>query len=107
MPFSSKRIFLEDTSLVARPGVLMDDIKERMSLLMDDIKERMVAQLSHLVIKVRNIKEDEHCVIPMGALFQCYLKELLGLAVQLGWCTHRLDIWWQGLWLLLQLLPMQ
>nr|TKR98823.1 Lycopene beta cyclase family protein [Populus alba] len=37
MPFSSDRIFLEETSLVARPGVPMKDIQER-----------MVARLRHL-----------------------------------------------------------
>ncbi|WOG94930.1 hypothetical protein DCAR_0314227 [Daucus carota subsp. sativus] len=30
MPFSSDRIFLEKTSLVARPGLAMGDIQERM-----------------------------------------------------------------------------
>ncbi|KAI5560299.1 hypothetical protein BDE02_16G037900 [Populus trichocarpa] len=56
MPFSSDRIFLEETSLVARPGVPMKDIQER-----------MVARLRHLGIKVKSIEEDERCVIPMGA----------------------------------------
>ncbi|KAH0972378.1 hypothetical protein GBA52_024534 [Prunus armeniaca] len=55
MPFSSKRIFLEETSLVARPGIPMKDIQDR-----------MVARLRHLGIKIKSIEEDEHCVIPMG-----------------------------------------
>ncbi|KAI3471737.1 hypothetical protein Pfo_028387 [Paulownia fortunei] len=56
MPFSSQRIFLEETSLVARPGVPMKDIQER-----------MVARLSHLGIKVKSIEEDEHCrVVGIG-----------------------------------------
>ncbi|KAL7169168.1 hypothetical protein ACSBR2_034248 [Camellia fascicularis] len=42
MPFSSKQIFLEETSLVARPG-----------LPMEDIQERMVARLRHLVLPQR------------------------------------------------------
>ena len=41
MPFSSTKIFLEETSLVARPG-----------LRMDDIQERMAARLKHLGIRV-------------------------------------------------------
>lgn len=55
MPFSSDRIFLEETSLVARPGLDMRDIQERMEL-----------RLKHLGIKVKRIEEDERCVIPMG-----------------------------------------
>jgi lycopene cyclase-like protein len=42
MPFSSTRIFVEETSLVARP-----------SLSFDDLKARMYARLAHLGIKVR------------------------------------------------------
>ncbi|EMS51824.1 Lycopene beta cyclase, chloroplastic/chromoplastic [Triticum urartu] len=55
MPFSPTRIFLEETSLVARPG-----------LSMDDIQERMAARLRHLGIRIRSVEEDEGCVIPMG-----------------------------------------
>ncbi|WVZ06699.1 hypothetical protein V8G54_020045 [Vigna mungo] len=51
MPFSSTKIFLEETSLVARPG-----------LRMDDIQERMVARLRHLGIRVKSIEEDEQVV---------------------------------------------
>ncbi|RXH80973.1 hypothetical protein DVH24_004887 [Malus domestica] len=54
-PFSSNMIFLEETSLVAQPG-----------LPMKDIQEMMAARLKHLGIKVKSIEEDEHCVIPMG-----------------------------------------
>ncbi|CAA3008142.1 lycopene beta cyclase, chloroplastic chromoplastic [Olea europaea subsp. europaea] len=86
MPFSSKRIFLEETSLVACPGVPMDDIKER-----------MVARLSHLGIKVRSIEEDEHCVIPMGGPLSVLPQRVVGIGGTAGRCTHRLDIWWQGL----------
>ncbi|CAN0904510.1 Lycopene beta cyclase, chloroplastic [Linum grandiflorum] len=49
MPFSKYRIFLEETSLVARPG-----------LRMEDIQERMVARLRHLGIKNKSIEEDEN-----------------------------------------------
>ncbi|KAG8367861.1 hypothetical protein BUALT_Bualt16G0116600 [Buddleja alternifolia] len=59
--------FLSKTSLVARPG-----------LPMRDIKERMVARMDHLGIIVKSIEEDEHCVIPMGGnSFLSYLLELL------------------------------
>ncbi|KAG8362714.1 hypothetical protein BUALT_BualtUnG0048400 [Buddleja alternifolia] len=59
--------FLSKTSLVARPG-----------LPMRDIKERMVVRMDHLGIIVKSIDEDEHCVIPMGGnSFLSYLLELL------------------------------
>ncbi|KAL2464616.1 Lycopene beta cyclase [Forsythia ovata] len=73
MPFSSERIFLEETSLVARPGVPMDDIKER-----------MVARLSHLGIKVRSIEEDEHCVIPMGGPLPVLPQRVVGIGGTAG-----------------------
>ncbi|XP_022847888.1 lycopene beta cyclase, chloroplastic/chromoplastic [Olea europaea var. sylvestris] len=73
MPFSSKRIFLEETSLVARPGVPMDDIKER-----------MVARLSHLGIKVRRIEEDEYCVIPMGGPLPVLPQRVVGIGGTAG-----------------------
>lgn len=41
MPFSDTRVFLEETSLVARPGVPFSDLKER-----------MYARLKHMGIKV-------------------------------------------------------
>lgn len=41
MPFSDNRVFLEETSLVARPGVPFSDLKER-----------LYARLKHLDIKV-------------------------------------------------------
>lgn len=73
MPFSSKRIFLEETSLVARPG-----------LAMDDIKERMVARLKHLGIKVKSIEEDERCVIPMGGPLPVIPQRVIGIGGTAG-----------------------
>uniref|UniRef100_M8BD74 lycopene beta-cyclase n=1 Tax=Aegilops tauschii TaxID=37682 RepID=M8BD74_AEGTA len=55
MPFSPTRIFLEETSLVARPG-----------LSMDDIQERMAARLRHLGIRIRSVEEDERCLDLQG-----------------------------------------
>jgi lycopene beta-cyclase len=43
MPFNKTRIFVEETSLVARPG-----------LSFDDLKERLYARLQHLGITVRS-----------------------------------------------------
>lgn len=73
MPFSSKRIFLEETSLVARPG-----------LRMEDIQERMVARLKHLGIKVKSIEEDERCVIPMGGPLPVLPQRVVGIGGTAG-----------------------
>lgn len=73
MPFSSERIFLEETSLVARPG-----------LAMGDIQERMVARLRHLGIKVKSIEEDERCVIPMGGPLPVLPQRVVGIGGTAG-----------------------
>ncbi|XP_057983857.1 lycopene beta cyclase, chloroplastic/chromoplastic [Malania oleifera] len=73
MPFSSERIFLEETSLVARPGVPMEDIQER-----------MVARLKHLGIKVKSIEEDERCVIPMGGPLPVLPQRVIGIGGTAG-----------------------
>ncbi|KAL5995199.1 Lycopene beta cyclase, chloroplastic [Asimina triloba] len=73
MPFSSKRIFLEETSLVARPGLQMEDIQERME-----------ARLKHLGIKVKSIEEDERCVIPMGGPLPVLPQRVVGIGGTAG-----------------------
>lgn len=73
MPFSSTRIFLEETSLVARPGLIMEDIQERME-----------ARLKHLGIKVRSIEEDERCVIPMGGPLPVLPQRVVGIGGTAG-----------------------
>lgn len=73
MPFSSTRIFLEETSLVARPGVAIKDIQER-----------MVARLKHLGITVKSIEEDEHCVIPMGGPLPVLPQRVVGIGGTAG-----------------------
>jgi capsanthin/capsorubin synthase len=55
MPFDSNLVFLEETSLVSRP-----------LLSYMEVKNRMVARLRHLGIRVKNVIENEKCVIPMG-----------------------------------------
>lgn len=55
MPFDSNLVFLEETSLVARPV-----------LSYTEVKERMVARLRHLGIRVRSVIEEEKCFIVMG-----------------------------------------
>lgn len=73
MPFSKNRIFLEETSLVARPG-----------LKMEDIQERMVARLKHLGIRVKSIEEDERCVIPMGGPLPVIPQRVAGIGGTAG-----------------------
>ncbi|AEE74875.1 lycopene cyclase [Arabidopsis thaliana] len=73
MPFSSNRIFLEETSLVARPG-----------LRMEDIQERMAARLKHLGINVKRIEEDERCVIPMGGPLPVLPQRVVGIGGTAG-----------------------
>nr|BAD02729.1 putative lycopene beta cyclase [Cryptomeria japonica]BAD02732.1 putative lycopene beta cyclase [Cryptomeria japonica]BAD02736.1 putative lycopene beta cyclase [Cryptomeria japonica]BAD02737.1 putative lycopene beta cyclase [Cryptomeria japonica]BAD02759.1 putative lycopene beta cyclase [Cryptomeria japonica] len=73
MPFSANRIFLEETSLVARPGVSMEEIQKR-----------MVARLRHLGIKVRSIEEDEKCYIPMGGPLPVIPQRVVGIGGTAG-----------------------
>ncbi|XP_062223847.1 lycopene beta cyclase, chloroplastic-like [Phragmites australis] len=73
MPFSPNKIFLEETSLVARPG-----------LVMDDIQERMAARLRHLGIRVRSVEEDERCVIPMGGPLPVLPQRVVGIGGTAG-----------------------
>lgn len=73
MPFSPTRIFLEETSLVARPGVSVEEIQKR-----------MVARLKHLGIQVKSIEEDEICVIPMGGPLPVIPQRILGIGGTAG-----------------------
>ncbi|XP_078443255.1 lycopene cyclase [Wolffia australiana] len=73
MPFSKDRIFLEETSLVARPG-----------LKFEDIQERMAARLKHLGIRVKRIEEDERCVIPMGGPLPVLPQRVVGIGGTAG-----------------------
>ncbi|XP_057541348.1 lycopene beta cyclase, chloroplastic/chromoplastic [Amaranthus tricolor] len=73
MPFSSNRIFLEETSLVARPGLAMEDIQQRME-----------ARLRHLDIKITHIEEDERCVIPMGGPLPVIPQRVVGIGGTAG-----------------------
>ncbi|GFH61022.1 hypothetical protein CTEN210_17498 [Chaetoceros tenuissimus] len=55
MPLNDNKIFFEETSLVARPGVSFQECKDR-----------CFTRLEHLGIKVIDIEEEEFCYIPMG-----------------------------------------
>lgn len=66
MPFSKTKVFLEETSLVARPAIGFKDLKER-----------LVARLEHLGIKVTRIEEEELCLIPMGGVLPQHPQRVL------------------------------
>lgn len=68
MPFSKTRIFVEETSLVARPAVGFDELKERMK-----------ARLRHLGIKIKAVEEEEFCLIPMGGVLPKMPQRVLGI----------------------------
>lgn len=73
MPFSSTRIFLEETSLVARPIVPFDVLKRR-------LEKRM----EHLGIKVVATEEEEYCAIPMGGVLPCIPQRVIGIGGTAG-----------------------
>jgi lycopene beta-cyclase len=53
-----QRVFFEETSLVARPA-----------LSMDECKQRLYERLGHHGIAVSVVHEEEFCVIPMGGAY--------------------------------------
>ena len=73
MPFSETEVFLEETSLVARPGLDFDDLKLKM-------KER----LDHLGVKVTKVHEEEYCLIPMGGVLPTFPQRTLGIGGTAG-----------------------
>mmetsp|Transcript_12609 Transcript_12609/g.27244 ORF Transcript_12609/g.27244 Transcript_12609/m.27244 type:complete len:555 (+) Transcript_12609:195-1859(+) len=73
MPFSPTKIFLEETSLVSRPAVGFEDLKERLD-----------ARLKWLGIKVKKIEEEEYCLIPMGGVLPKHPQRVLGIGGTAG-----------------------
>ena len=73
MPFSPTEVFLEETSLVARPAVGFEELRERL--------ER---RLEHLEIRVRKIHEVERCLIPMGGALPRLPQRTVGVGGAAG-----------------------
>lgn len=73
MPFSPTKIFLEETSLVFKPAVEFEDLKERLD-----------ARLKWLGIKVKKIEEEEYCLIPMGGVLPKHPQRVLALGGTAG-----------------------
>ena len=68
MPFSANRVFLEETSLVARPAVPYEELKQRLD-----------KRMAHMGIKVQGIEEEEYCLIPMGGALPRLPQRVLGI----------------------------
>lgn len=73
MPFDEHRIFLEETSLVARPAVPFPELQARLA-----------ARLKHLGITVTDIEEEEFCLIPMGGVLPTNPQRVLGIGGTAG-----------------------
>ena len=73
MPFSNTQVFLEETSLVARPGLEFDDLKVK-------LKQR----LERLGVKVTKVEEEEYCLIPMGGVLPTFPQRTLGIGGTAG-----------------------
>ena len=67
MPIESNRVFVEETSLVARPGVSFMECKER-----------LMARLKFHGIKVIDTEEEEFCYIPMGGALPAKDQRVIG-----------------------------
>ncbi|KAM7276726.1 hypothetical protein ACFE04_018592 [Oxalis oulophora] len=73
MPLDSTLIFLEETSLVARPVFSYDDLKRRMA-----------ARLRHLGINVKRVIEEEKRFIPMGGPLPKIPQQVVAFGVTSG-----------------------
>lgn len=68
MPFANNRVFLEETSLVARPAVPYKELKQRLD-----------KRLEYMGIKVKAVHEEEYCLIPMGGALPRLPQRVLGI----------------------------
>jgi len=68
MPLGDNKIFFEETSLVARPGVSLRECKDRCDI-----------RLKHHGIKVSKVLEEELCYIPMGGALPMRGQRTMGV----------------------------
>ncbi|PSC67972.1 Lycopene beta chloroplastic [Micractinium conductrix] len=73
MPFSSTKVFLEETSLVARPIIPFPELKLR-------LEKRM----QHLGIKAVTVEDEEFCAIPMGGCLPVRPQRVIGVGGTAG-----------------------
>ena len=68
MPLKDNQIFFEETSLVARPGVSLQECKDRCDI-----------RLEYHGIKVTKVLEEEFCYIPMGGALPARDQRIMGI----------------------------
>ena len=68
-----RRVFFEETSLVARPPMTFDECKRRMEL-----------RLQHLGVTVHAVEEEEFCYIPMGGVLPKREQRVVAFGGSLG-----------------------
>lgn len=73
MPFSPTKVFLEETSLVARPIIPFPELKARLD-----------ARMKYLGLKVLSIEEEEYCSIPMGGNLPRIPQRMIGVGGTAG-----------------------
>jgi len=66
-------VFVEETSLVARPALPFPELKARLE-----------ARLAWLGIRVKAVHEEEYCLIPMGGVLPALPQRTLGLGGTAG-----------------------
>jgi len=73
MPFSADRVFLEETSLVSRPPMSIETLRERLDL-----------RLAALGIEVLEVEWEERCFIPMNGPVPRLDQRTLGFGAAAG-----------------------
>ncbi|GAQ85842.1 lycopene beta cyclase [Klebsormidium nitens] len=73
MPLTPTKIFLEETSLVARPGIPFEEVMARFDL-----------RMKHLGIEILGAEEEEFCYIPMGGVLPLIPQRVLGIGGTAG-----------------------
>jgi hypothetical protein len=82
MPFSPTRVFLEETSLVARPALGFAELRARLR-----------ARLAHLGVVVTAVEEEECCLIPMGGVLPRLPQRVLGIGGTAGMVHPSTGAW--------------
>ncbi|GJD08820.1 Lycopene beta cyclase, chloroplastic [Galdieria sulphuraria] len=73
MPMSGTRVFLEETSLISKPP-----------LSFEHLKQRLFKRLRFLRIEIKHIFEEEFCMIPMGGSMPSFSQNVLGFGGSAG-----------------------
>lgn len=68
-----RKVFFEETNLVGRPAMELDECKARLE-----------ARLAHLGVRVHSVSEEEHCSIAMGTALPSVTNRVLALGGAAG-----------------------